>query len=124
MHKNPMLIAAAAAALAAAGCNTEPETVKEYDPQAAALQNAAPVELPPSIVASRTYRCRDNSLLYVDFLSNDSANIRTEEDGVPVAVLTAEGGTPPYTGNGYSVSANASEISYTAPGRGTQTCGE
>lgn len=122
MHK--ILILAAVGAVALAGCNSEPEVIDEYDPQAAALKNAAPVELPPSIVASRTYRCRDNSLVYVDFLSNGTANIRNDEGGAPVATLTAEGGTPPYTGSGYSVSANAAEIRYTAPGRGSQTCRE
>ena len=122
MHK--ILILAAVGAAALVGCNSEPEVINDYDPQAAALKNAAPVELPPSIVASRTYRCRDNSLVYIDFLSNGTANIRNDEGGAPVATLTAEGGNPPYTGSGYSVSANAAEIRYTAPGRGSQTCHE
>ena len=32
------------------------------------LANAAPVELPPAIAASKTYRCKDNSLVQIDWL--------------------------------------------------------
>lgn len=104
-------------------CNSEPEvlTVNRYDPQAEALKNAGPVEPPPMIQASRTYRCRDNSLVYIDFYTNNTALVRAERGGDPVASLTAEGGNPPYATQGYSVSANADEISYTSPG-GTKSC--
>jgi len=115
---------ALAATFALAACG-EPEvvTVNRYDPMADELRNAAPVEPPPMIEASHTYRCRDNSLIYVDFYTNDTALVRTERGGDPVASLTAEGGNPPYEGQeGYSISANADEISYTAPGSGTQSC--
>lgn len=125
MQKTHFLAAAAIAASATlAACNSEPEaiTVNKFDPQAEALKNAAPIEAPPIIQASHAYRCADNSLVYVDFLSNNTANLRTERGGIPVAVLTAPEGNPPYTGSGYSVSANAERISYTAPGKGTQNC--
>jgi len=115
--------AALAATFALAACG-DPEviTVNEYDPMAEALQNAGPIEAPPMIQASRTYRCRDNSLVYIDFLSNNTAIVRNERGQPPVAILTAEGGNPPYTAEGYSVSANAETISYTAPGKGAQSC--
>lgn len=126
MHKTPRFIAAAglAASLALAACSNEPETIvgERYDPQAEALANAAPVELPPSIQASRTYRCRDNSLVYADFFTNDTVRVRLGERSAEPTVLTAEGGSPPYTAEGFSLSANATEISFTAPGRGSQTC--
>ena len=125
MQKTHLLTAVAIAASATlAACNSEPEaiTVNKYDAQAEALKNAAPIEAPPIIQASRAYRCADNSLVYIDFLSNNTANVRTERGGVPVAVLTAQDGNPPYTGSGYSVSTNAEEISYTAPGKGAQSC--
>lgn len=123
MQKTHFLAAAALAASAIlAACSTEPEAINKYDAQAEALKNAAPIEAPPIIQASRAYRCGDNSLVYIDFLSNNTANVRTERGGVPVAVLTAQDGNPPYTGSGYSVSANAEEISYTAPGKGAQSC--
>ncbi len=46
MQKRALLLAAVAATSALAACNSEPETVNTYDPQAEALANAAPVELP------------------------------------------------------------------------------
>lgn len=116
---------AMAATLILAACNTEPEVVQlnKDDPMADALKNAGPVAPPPMIQASRTYRCRDNSLYYVDFYTNDSAMVRTQQGGDPVAMLTAEGGTPPYVGQeGYSVSGNGEQVSISAPGRGSQTC--
>lgn len=126
MQKTQILAAAAIAALAGlAACNTEPEVVQinKYDPMEEQLKNAAPIEPPPMIQASRTYRCRDNSLVYVDFYTNNTALVRTEQGGDPVASLTAEGGNPPYVGQeGYSVSGNGENVSITAPGRGSQTC--
>jgi hypothetical protein len=125
MQKNHFLAATTTAAvIVLAACNSEPEvvTINKFDPQAEALQNAGPIEAPPMITDSRTYRCRDNSLVYIDFYTNNTAAVRTQRGQEPVATLTAEGGNPPYTAEGYSVSSNAAEISYTAPGKGTQSC--
>jgi hypothetical protein len=109
MHNTHLLTAATAAALLALGaCNSAPETVNTYDAQAEALKNAAPVVLPPAIVASRAYRCSDNSLYYVDFYNNNSALIRTSQEGMPTSLASADGG--PYAGDGYTVSANASNV--------------
>ena len=126
MHKTRISFAAAAsvaALLTLSACNSEPETIEANapDPQEEALRNAAPVELPPAISASHTYRCADNSLLYVEFLTNDTARVRTERGGTPTT-LTAEGGNPPYTAEGYSLSDNALTITYSAPGKGSQSC--
>jgi ABC-type uncharacterized transport system auxiliary subunit len=123
MQKHKYLAAAATAAFLALGaCNNEPETltINEYDPQAAALANAAPVQLPPAITDNRAYRCSDNSLVYVDFYNNNSATIRTSQDGEAVT-LTGAGG-PPYTAEGYSVSANATNVRITAPGKNNLSC--
>jgi hypothetical protein len=125
MHKTPALpFAASLAALLALGaCNNKPTTIvaNEDDPQAEQLKNAKPVAPPPMIQASRTYRCNDNSLLYADFYTNNTVWVRSKKDGTPT-VLTAADGKPPYTAPGYSVSANSTSISYTAPGKGTQPC--
>ena len=124
MYKTQILAAAAiAATVALAACNTEPEVVQKDDPMADQLKNAAPVAPPPMIQVSRTYRCRDNSLYYVDFYTNHSATVRTEREGDPVAMLTAAGGNPPYAGQeGYSISGNGEQVSISAPGRGSQSC--
>ena len=114
-----------AALIALAACdNPTIDPNKEEQARAeAAANSAATLEAPPMIQASRTYRCRDNSLYYVDFYTNHSAMVRTQQGGDPVAMLTAEGGNPPYVGQeGYSVSGNGEQVSISAPGRGSQTC--
>ena len=124
MNKTSFLAAVSCAAFLTLGaCNTEPETIVAgpADPQAEALTNAPPVEAPPMIQASRTFRCKDNSLVYVDFYTNNTARARTEKDGAPTVLNTA-GGKPPYTGEGWSVSDNAKEVTLTAPGKGSQSC--
>ncbi len=50
------------------------------DPMADELANAAPVELPPSIAASKTYRCKDNSLVH-DRLAVDDKGAYVHGDG-------------------------------------------
>lgn len=122
MTKRPPFVAAAslAALFALAGC--ENQTIDGNDDrQANAVQNAAPVEAPPMIQASRTYRCKDNSLLYAEFYTNDTVLVRDQKDG-PGTTLTAPAAGQPYVADGYSVSANAAQISYTAPGKGTLSC--
>jgi hypothetical protein len=111
-----------AALLALAAC--ENETIDgNVDPKAdaAAANKAAPLPPPPMIQASRTYRCKDNSLLYADFYTNDTAQVRAKKDE-PGTLLTAAAAGQPYTAEGYSLSANSEQVSYTAPGKGTQSC--
>ena len=66
-----------AAAAALAGCDQSDHNLTAsgpYDPQAN-VANAA-VTLPPAIAASKTYRCKDNSLIYVDWYSDGSARVK------------------------------------------------
>jgi hypothetical protein len=125
MMKTPSRLAAAslAALFALAACenHTIDPNKEEQANAAAAANSAAAVEAPPMIQASRTYRCKDNSLLYADFYTNDSVNVRAKKDG-PGTMLTAPAAGQPYVADGYSLSANAAQISYTAPGKGTQSC--
>jgi hypothetical protein len=126
MHNTPRPLVAAALAVSfvLAACNSEPETIvaDRYDPQAEALKNAPQVELPPAIQASRTYRCRDNSLVYADFYTNDTVQVRPGQRSADPVTLRAEDGTPPYTAEGWSISANAEQVTITQPGRGSQSC--
>lgn len=126
MQHTPRIFAAAsvAAFLSLSACN-QPETVtvnNVYDPQAEALANAQPVELPPAIAASRTYRCADNSLLYAEFYTNNTVNVRVGDKAAAPAVLTAAADDAPYLSDGYSLSDNAKSVSFKAPGKGTQDC--
>ena len=119
----PLLAAASLVTLLARGaCNNKPIVAHDDDPQAAQLKNAPPVAPPPMIMASRTYRCDDNSLVYADFYTNNTVSVRTKKEPGSGTILTATDGKPPYTAPGYSVSANATHISYTAPGKKAQGC--
>lgn len=126
MHPLYRIIAAASAAalLTLGACNQGPETITADpdDPQAAELAKAKPVQLPPSIASSHAYRCKDNSLVYVDFMSDQkTVHFRTNKEGTPVVLTSAEAGGP-YTAEGYSLSGGAGRITLTAPGKGTQAC--
>ena len=124
MQTRFLAAASVAALLSLAACNNEPEVVDTSpDPQAEALANAAPVELPPAIQASRTYRCKDNSLVYIDFYTNNTAMVRKTKGGEPPeATLTAEAPGGAYTAEGYSVSGNSDQITYSSPTAGSQSC--
>ncbi|HEX2764659.1 MAG TPA: hypothetical protein VHM92_12560 [Allosphingosinicella sp.] len=118
----PIAAASLAALLALSACNKGSHTiVADDDPQSEALKNAPAVAPPPMIQASKTYRCKDNSLIYVDFYTDNTARVHTAKDG-PATTLTAEGGNPPYKAEGYSLSGNAPQVTYAAPGKGSQSC--
>jgi hypothetical protein len=42
--------------------------------------------LPPSITASKVYRCADNAVVYVNWLSDGSATVRDKPDATPTVV--------------------------------------
>ncbi|TZG27702.1 hypothetical protein [Sphingomonas montanisoli] len=113
------------ASLLLAACNSKPETVVAGDipdPDAAKLNAAAPVELPPSIVSSHAYRCKDNSLVDVSFFNNNTATLKTAKEG-PTTTLTAPADGQPYVAEGgYAIKGNGSTIELTAPGKGTLSC--
>lgn len=101
----------AVAALALAACNKEDKTIVAgpADPMAEELNKAAPVALPPSIQASKTYRCKDNSLAYVDWLSDGTARVKATKDEVGAApaegALTGDATSATITLNGKSCKA-------------------
>lgn len=129
MIRNITLIALCSVALVAC----EKETIvagEQPDPMARELANAAPVELPPAIAASKTYRCKDNSLVQIDWLAENKGayvhgadrtqtHVKPAEavEGQPASTdLTAEGG---YVLKG---NATASTVTLTLPGKGAQAC--
>ncbi len=121
----PYILPIAAAALfSLSACENKPEEIdtRAPDPQASALANAAPVELPPSVKATVTFRCKDNSLVYVDFFSGDKlANLKTAPDGTAVHLTAATAGEP-LTAEGYSLTGTPTNITLTQPGKDPQTC--
>ena len=89
---------ALAAAAALAGCNEDHTIVTGPGADEEPMNNVG-VVLPPSITASKAYRCKDNSLVYVDWLSDGGARVKKErnEVGTPVAaadIATTLGGDP------------------------------
>ena len=122
MNKRILTAATIAATFTLAACKNEPEVIDlNPDPRAAELANAAPVEAPPMIEVSRVYRCKDNSLIYADFYTNGTVTVKEGQSGMPT-MLTAADAKPPYTAEGFSLSANAATVSFTAPGKGTRSC--
>lgn len=89
MTRTPMLIMLAAAA-ALAGCNKEDHNIvvggPDADENVTAPASSTPVALPPSIASSKTYRCDNNSLLYVDWMSDGSAHVKFKEGETPTVV--------------------------------------
>lgn len=110
------------AAAALAGCNQSDANINADDAQANAT--AAPLELPPSIASSHAYRCKDNSLVYIDLMSDQkSAIFRAERNGPATPLMAPEAGQP-YVAEGYELTATVGDktINLTRPGKGAQVC--
>lgn len=127
----PAIAAAIATLLTLAACQQKtPEEVggPADDATAIAARNKAPVTLPPAIASSKTYRCKDNSVVYVNFLTDGlTANVRDKEEEPPAVTLVAPAPGEPFVGvlpagDGFKLSANAPSVTYTSPDSGTQTC--
>lgn len=106
------------AAAALAGCDNSDHTLvagEPYDPQANAVANLQNVQLPPSIVASNAYRCKDNSLVYIDWLSDDTARVKKSRDEVGTTVTKGEEGT--YTAEGQTLSGTPTDQTVTINGQ-------
>ena len=100
----PLIIIALAAAAALAGCNNEDHTIVAGPGGDDEPMNNVGVVLPPSIQASKAYRCKDNSLIYVDWLSDGTARVKKTREEVGT---TLPAGDPSLTGD-----AKASSITY------------
>jgi hypothetical protein len=108
-------LALVALAAALAGCERETIVAGEpYDPQANAVQNLQNVQLPPAIVASHTYRCRDNSLVYVDWFNNDTA--RVKRDQAEAGVTLAKGEDAAFSGENQRLTGAPAEPTITLNG--------
>ena len=125
MIRHLTLIALGSLALAACDSNPSITADSSPDPMANQLASAAPVELPPAIAASKTYRCGDNSVVSIDWLSdNKSANVRVGDATTPVQVKAAAEGEALTAADGTSLTGNATaaSVSLTLVGKGAQTC--
>jgi len=120
------LILALAAAAALAGCNKESHTINPNlpDDEDNAIANAAPIDLPPPIAATKTYRCKDNAIVHIDWLAdNQTANLRVGDE-TAVTQLKAPAAGEPMVAEGYQLqgTAEASSVTLTRPGTGAESC--
>lgn len=126
MTRNPLLLTLVAAA-ALAGCNKEDHTIvagPDGDTANQAPATNEPVVLPPSILSTKLYRCKDNSVVYIDWLSdNKSANFRGSQNATPVQLTAPEPGKA-MVADGYSLTGTvaASAVTLSRPGKGSQSC--
>ena len=122
---NRTLILTMLAATALAGCNKKSHTIVGSSPDDnAAAVNAANVQLPPAIEASKSYRCKDNSVVYIDWLNDKiTADIRASKAGSATRVTAAEAGKA-MTSEGYSLTgtSEATSVTLERPGKGSQDC--
>lgn len=125
-NPSPLLRAAPLALVALlAACNSNSTATTNASGESAEANTAEaaplPIELPPSLTASHTYRCKDNSILYIDFYGDKAADLRAKKDGSVTKLMAAEAGKP-LEGGGYSVSGSGNQVDITQPGKGSQSC--
>jgi hypothetical protein len=113
------------AAAALAGCDQQSHTIVAGSPDDnTTAVNTANIQLPPAIEASKSYRCKDNTVVYIDWLNDKkTADIRDAKSGAPTRLTAAEAGKA-MTAAGYSLTGNstASTITVERPGKGSQSC--
>lgn len=114
----------ALAALAACNQNRQPEVVdtRAPDPNASALANAAPVELPPAIRAQKTYRCSDQSLVHVNWFVGDKQATASVGEAAPTVVKSATGKSPWTGDDGSTLSGDDTNITFTPKGGKAYSC--
>ncbi|MEO7787121.1 MAG: hypothetical protein ABIR77_04770, partial [Sphingomicrobium sp.] len=83
---NRTLLLAALAATALAACGKQDHTITAGTPERGAVAdvqvNAAAVVLPPAIESSKSYRCKDNSVVYIDWLNDKkTADVSSKKGG-------------------------------------------
>jgi hypothetical protein len=121
-----LTLLALVAAAALAGCDNSGHTIVAGGPGGEETNAAANanVKLPPSIAASKVYRCADNDVVYVDWLSDGTANLRTEKDGARVKLAAAEPGKPLAAEGGYSLAGTSTDarVRIAVPGQSEESC--
>jgi hypothetical protein len=81
---------------------------------------SARVILPPSIKVSHVYRCKDNSIISIDFLSdNVTATFRS---GTVTSQLRASAPGEAFTDGTQTVIGGGAAITLTRPGKASQSC--
>lgn len=122
MKNLPLLALATAALLPLAACNSKPkaDVIAAND---TAMANAAPVEMPPSIRADKSFRCKDNSLALVTFFQGDKQAVyKDKADGTPVLLKAETAGEPLTAQGGYTLTGDEKGVTITRPGKDAVSC--
>jgi hypothetical protein len=109
-----------------AACDSKPTTIVGAGPvdvDADKIKAAPPVKLPPAMLASKSYRCKDNKIVFVDWFNDGtSANFKPKKEATPVA-LTAPAAGQPYIGGDVTVTGEVGSKSITVKqGSAAQEC--
>ncbi|QJU57818.1 hypothetical protein HL653_08470 [Sphingomonas sp. AP4-R1] len=121
-----IVLAPIALALLLSACG-KPETITAgnlMDPDAEKVKAAPPVKLPPAMLASVTYRCKDNSVVSIDWFNDGvTANIRPKKVGEPISLAAPAAGQP-FVGSDYELTGtpDAKEVTVKKPGGSAQAC--
>lgn len=122
--KKLLLPTAALALLALGACNNKPTdlTTVSPDPNASELAKRKPVELPPMMTSEGTFRCKDQSVVIVDFFQGDKqVLIKSDKEG-SFTKLTSEKPGDAYKADGYALTGDKGGITLTQPGKPEQAC--
>lgn len=116
-----------AALVLLAACDSQPTTIVAggpADPDADKLKTAPPIKMPPAMLASKSYRCKDNSLVYIDwFNDSQTANLHLKDKTATPIVLSAPKAGDPYAGDAYTLTGTATAKSVTLKkGGAAQEC--
>lgn len=114
-----LTILAIAAFAGLSACDNTDHTIvvgpNANDPMANAVQNLEDVELPPAIVASDAYRCKDNSLIYIDWFSDDTARIKSGQSDAGTTLTKSEDGS--YSGENQTLAGAPTDQTVTVNGQ-------
>lgn len=112
----PVVILLISASLALAGCGQASGTDGAENEVADNVQ----VTLPPAIKMSHVYRCEDNSVVTIDFLSDDvTINLRVEQT---ISQLKAPTPGEAFTDGKHTVDGDGTNIELSRPGKASLTC--
>ena len=106
------LIAIASAVLMGCSKEKQPEVSAQNQSSAAAAAN---VVMPPAVVASHTYRCKDNSIVTADFFADGTTMLLREGSAPSPTKLTSAATGMPFIGDNESVTVRG--VSLTIEGR-------
>lgn len=114
MKKLTPLSVAALSLLALAACKKQTVVIDPNpDPMKNAVAAAPPVQLPPAISATVEFRCKDQSVITVDFFKGKmQATVHPTKSGEPVHLTATTAGGPFSAPNGYSLSGDEKKISW------------